>query len=42
MAQLNQFAPPANQADLTGDDQTSFAHQWERQRGPLDGDSDPR
>src|SRR5271163_4338559 len=28
MAQLNQFAPPANQADLTGNDQTNFAHQW--------------
>jgi hypothetical protein len=28
MAQLNQFAPPANQADLTGDDQTNIAHQW--------------
>jgi hypothetical protein len=28
MAQLKQFAPPANQADLTGDDQTNLAQQW--------------
>jgi hypothetical protein len=28
MAQLKQFATPANQADLTGNDQTNFKDQW--------------
>jgi hypothetical protein len=28
MAQLKQFSPPANQADLTGNDQTNFERQW--------------
>jgi hypothetical protein len=28
MALLQQFAPPANQADLTGSDQTNLAQQW--------------
>jgi hypothetical protein len=28
LTQLSQFAPPANQVDLTGNEQTTFAHQW--------------